>query len=306
MVPLEPIGVLEPPPPLKEETMKTALALLLTLLLAGCGGIANIGPTLTPLRRSIAVGSDFPAPQLANRAPRRIPPPPPTASNLSGAWEFQLVSSDQGAGLPTMNLVEVDLQQSGSTLSASGNYQQMTVLSAYPNASFTDYLACLYYAPGNLTGAVSGGTADVVITLTNGSATQDVIEASATINSNGTLTGTYQNTQGGCPPNDSGTFTGAAAIPFSGTYSGQLEDGAGDSESVSLTMAEGPDFAVSITATTNGSPLAVSGIAIGNSIVFSSTFDGQTQSIVSIGYLENSSTMQVWSGAYSGILELKQ
>lgn len=73
-------------------------------------------------------------------------------------------------------------------------------------------------------------------------------------------------------------FAATQVVPFSGMFAGKLVNG----DSVILTFTETPDFALTITGTDNGSPVTLSGTAIGGAFRATGTDGGTDVSYVGV------------------------
>ena len=223
-------------------------------------------------------------------------PATPNVKTLTGPWEFQVQSSVyQGGGAPTMNLVETNLKQSGSSVSANGN-QQIDLVSVYPTFYGLGF-GCTGSATAQLSATLSGDSLDFNLSLSDGSA----VHGTATVGADGNITGTYS---GGCPADDHGTLSGRKTVQAGGTYAGQLLNSLGGTDSVSATLVESSDSSLAVTGLDDGVSFSLSGFVVGAGIESSGTISGQ--SVLFIGYLPGDGTLQVWdgnSGTFLGALQ---
>lgn len=283
--------------------MKILIVLLTTSLLVACGG-GSIAPAhiFTPQAESIA--SDFPAPHRANRTPR-VTTPDPNIVNLAGSWELQFVPALPTsfiAGMPSSNLIEVNLQQSGGNIIADSN--QMFLLAQYEQLEYVQGSLCTGLESGSLLGTTSNDSLTFTISL--GSST---IQTIATINPDGTLIGSYTDPNegiNGCPFNNSGSFTGVQIIAplFDGVYVGALLNSeTSDVETITLRLQQSNEYLNVVDDNSTFTPLT------GN--VIGAFFEAQSSDKSFKGYMPLNTAniyVYVWdeiSGA-KGVLKLNE
>ena len=283
-------------------------ALFSLLSLIGCGVPARQMPTV-----AVPAAASAPVPQPARpTAPARAMVLP----NLQGPWEFTFrPTTPLGTQVPLSNLAELNLQQSDGSLSASSSSQQLFMLSDNPGAYYLLGSACLGFEKGNVAGTISDDGLSFSLTIFGDNpqvqppTTQETVQTTGTVNSDGTLTGSYTGSipgLAGCPFNTSGTFSGAKTAKFGGTYTGTFPTGAGPMETLSLTLTENSDSTLNVTGMDNAAPFTTTGYVIG-SLIETTADIGINESWV--GYLPPSTaTMQVWSNVTGdqGLLEVQQ
>jgi hypothetical protein len=127
----------------------------------------------------------------------------------------------------------------------------------------------------SLTGTVSDDSFNLSFTISSPGVDgfQENVQTTATVNPDGTLTGTYAgpNNTGlnGCPLNDSGTFAASPVPPqFNGTWTGNVVTICGGdcpftSETISLTLAQS-GLLITATGENNGEPFGLSGQVVGS------------------------------------------
>jgi hypothetical protein len=318
--------------------MKILIVLLATLIMVACGG-GNITsaqlPVLPPVSTPVPVPMPAPTPPPVPPSPTPpvpvpppipiptppVPPSPPApVINLAGPWEFRFTPNPQAGdevGTPQANLVEVNLQQSGDNITATSSAGQLVMFAQLSGPSYQSAsLDCADSGPesGGLTGTISDDSFNLNFNLVLSTGSQESVQTTADINSDGTMTGNYvgPNNQGlsGCPLNDSGSFLGTPVQPrFNGTWIGTLANDQIESmETITLTLSQS---GLSITATgdDNSEPFGLSGTVIGsyfNLDTFVSGF-GREQSFS--GYMplnDNRIWLQDDVSGDSGILELQQ
>jgi hypothetical protein len=305
--------------------MKILIVLLITVMLVACGG-GNVTPAQISTLVPVPVPTPAPAPDPSptptptptpTPSPTPTPTPTPSVANLAGAWEFKLVPySTDNLYINVNTLIEANLQQSGNNVTAtnSASSQQLFMLAQYP----TELLlgpACIVENPGqpgngyeigSIVGTVSDSNFDFfvlqAVTIDGG---QESFPVTATINSDGTLTGTYTG-DNPCPFDGAGTFSGTPAAQFSGTYTGTILVSATNSiETLSLTLKENSDSTLTVTGTDNGVAFTSTGYVIGTLIETTADI-GISESFV--GYLPlGTTTLQVWNNSTgdSGFLQLQ-
>jgi len=238
-------------------------------------------------------------------------------ANLAGAWEFQFIPTPSTTSyyIDVTTLIEANLQQSGADVTStnSATSVQSTMLSKYP----TEILfgsPCEGYTIGSLAGTVSDNSFTLSVfqapVQPHPIGTLDrhdlapTMQATATINPDGTLAGTYTSLI--CPYDNAGTFSGAKTAPFGGTYAGTILVTATNSvETLSLTLTEHSDFTLSVTGMDNGVPFDTMGYAVG-SFLETTTDIGIAESFA--GYLPpHGSAMEIWNNSTgdSGFLQLQ-
>jgi len=265
----------------------SAVIIYAVVALTSCGGgmAAPIAATPAPAQ---------PAPPTATPTPA----PAPTPINLAGAWEFQFTPTAQTgdiAGTPQINIVEANLQQSGSTVTATST--GLFMLSEYPGPwNFQTGSICLGGETGDMAGTISTDNLSINLNLSLAAVqTQESIQATGAINPDGSLTGTYQG-QNGCPFNDAGTFQGIKiTTQFNAVYVGQLVNGEINStESITLGLAQS-GTTLTATGTDNGVPFALSGTVIGAFFQLPTYISGTGRSQSFSGYLpQNAPSLLVW------------
>jgi hypothetical protein len=275
--------------------MTKLLALLtLTLWLAACGAPLH---QLAPVATSAAIPT--PSGPIAKPAPARREPIP----RLAGPWEFSFIPDAQAGdlpGTPQATLVEINLQQSGNSISATKD--QLFVLDQYPGPDYQFSSLCLGDEVGNLGGTISDDGLGFTLSITgdNGVGTGVTTETaitSGTINSDGTLTGTYTGPNtglDGCPLNSAGSFAGTKVTKqFSGTYMGGLANGEINSqEAISMTFTQAGS-ALEVTGTDNGDAFDLTGTVLGAFFAVPTYVSGFGRSQSFIGYLPLNDT-QIW------------
>lgn len=289
--------------------MASKLLVGLSLLsLIGCGVPARQLPTI-----AVPAAASAPVPQPTRpTAPARAMVLP----NLQGPWEFTFrPTTPLGTQVPLSNLAELNLQQSDGNLSASSSNQELFLLSDNPGDYYLEGSECLGFETGNVAGTISDDGLSFSLTIFGDNpqvqppTTQETVQTTGTVNSDGTLTGSYTGSipgLAGCPFNTSGLFSGAKTAQLSGTYTGTFPTGAGPMETLSLTLTENADSSLNVSGTDNGTAFKTSGYVIGALIETTSDI-GIAESWV--GYLPPSTTtMQVWSNVTgdSGFLEVQQ
>jgi hypothetical protein len=205
-----------------------------------------------------------------------IPPNPPQ-NNFAGAWEFVMTSSVYPSGGGNATLVEAIVTQNGSALSASG--QQVKVIGLLSGATYPANILvngnCLQPTPGtnSLSGVVSSqnGTPTAVSLAFNEGGVQ--YTASARVNIDGTIVGTYVGGSGPCT-NDAGVVVGYGVTALSGTFLGVLSVPANDA--VTANLVEAKNYSLTV----NGIPnVSLAGTVVANAALASGTINGTSLSL---------------------------
>jgi hypothetical protein len=170
-------------------------------LLSGCGGNSSGGGNQTP--------------------------PPPTPAAVAGKWEFVAVSTlNPGATYPD-TLVEANLSQTDTTVSAGT--AATSLVPFYSNqGGYGVELPVQNVCGGTgetVSATVSGQSFSFTLTEAGPNGTYTVT-GTATVNSNGqVMTGTYTSAAACGFPNDAGNLTGTLIASISGTYLITFSDG---------------------------------------------------------------------------------
>jgi hypothetical protein len=223
------------------------LAVLLLLVLTGCGGGSSSNSQNTP-----------------------------TIPQMAGSWEIVANSNSPVSGTAAQQtFIETVISQNSGNW--QGNSTQLIGVQFFQAAN--DFYNFGYQIGGfcgassaNLTGTVSATNA-VTFTLNEGGI---VFTGAGALGSDGSISGSYAGGSNGCL--DSGTFVAKQTKPLSGTFSHNYN---GD-PTLLISLNEGtatPPAVPSLTATgsdsTNGS-FTLTGSAVGNAGVVSGTVSGQS------------------------------
>jgi hypothetical protein len=205
-------------------------------------------------------------------------PPNPPQNNFAGAWEFVLTSSVYPTGGGNTTLVEAIVTQNGSAISASGQQVQVIGLisgAVYP-ANFVINGNCAQPTPGtnSLSGTVSsqnGKPTAISLAFNEGGVNY---AASAVVNSDGTIVGTYVGGSGPCA-NDAGVLVGYGVAALSGTYVGVLS--VPDSDAVTANLVEAKNYSLTVKGIPN---VSLNGTVVGNAAFASGTINGTSLSLL--------------------------
>ncbi len=234
--------------------------------------------------------------------------PTPAIPNISGAWEFQAMSTSNATTFTGIEvalkeglMVVNGLQQPNGQVSASGA-SQIAFVAVNPTAATVVF-------GGNCASTGDGsdnliGTADSLGGPFNFSYSENgnVFNVTGTLSGDGkSFTGTYTSSSGNCT--DSGSVTGVAVPKLSGSYAGQftLPDGTSENVTVSLSESSSSVLSANIIGT---SPvvinLTLTGSATGNAFAVQGTYRGQP--VTYEGYygvqVLNTVTNEMVSGIY--------
>ncbi len=144
--------------------------------------------------------------------------------SVTGSWEATLTNSNVAA-TPNDEYVELNLSQSGSTVSGS-------VLGPFVIVPPGDYSCTPTLAAQPFSGSLSGNVLSGTVAVCGGTAT-----FTGTVADDGTISGTYTSTSSSVGDAGSGTFTTQPATALSGTYAGTLVYNTVD-KGASLTVVE--------------------------------------------------------------------
>jgi hypothetical protein len=234
------------------QTIRNGLVPLFVAFLVGCGTSGN---------PSASTG-------FGNPLTPSTPPTQPSYASLAGSWEFKAASTAQ-PGYDT--LLEVNLQQSGASLSATGA-NQIFIVAENPSGQGVLGGNC----SGNKNYAIAGTTTATSVSFTFNEG-GNVFTITGTLGKDGTtMTGIYQSSGGSCT--DRGAFSGTLIPSMDGTYSGQLEFPDDRTDNVSATLTESSGNSLTINATVSGMDTGttlLTGTVIGDGFAASGTFQGQ-------------------------------
>ncbi|MGA9885607.1 MAG: hypothetical protein WBQ34_17960 [Candidatus Acidiferrales bacterium] len=228
--------------------MKGTIVLLLGLLVCGCGG----GGSGSNNTNSVSV---------------------PNAAHLQWGWEFQLTSTaDSNSGDVTpVTILETNLYETpaGALASTSGLFvlkagqttTGLVLTSAGSNCSPVGSLAEVQTSDYVAISQVNGSTQFEFYDQGNAGTLETTGSVTFSENASAnTATGNYTTPAGCGYPADSGTITGTQIAPFSGTYSGELND---VPTTIALTThavgQNGPGEALNVTATGTYNDTAATG-----------------------------------------------
>jgi len=231
--------------------------LTVTVVMFGCGG----GPTGAP-----------PAPNF-------------TAPNVTGQWEFQAQDGsgnvtiiETNLGLNSVSTPNIYAASSGQVLVVNGTLSGNQVLLqdiGLPCDNGTGQgdgpLELTFTSPTESNFSLFGTTGD------GPGAFQ--VSGSLTFNSNTGATGQYSAPAVCGVAADVGTVTGVEIKPFTGTYSGVLNDG----DVLIVSVSEDPStFSFLVVGTDNGAPLNLTGAVQGGAWTVSGTINGEATDAVGL------------------------
>jgi hypothetical protein len=251
---------------------RIALLVMLCAIAVGCGGGASTSSVPTPI----------------------TPPPTSSTATLSGQWEIVAHSNVNPA---SSILVEANFSQSGSNVVA--DKANVVLIEGAPGA-FTGLSGeCDNGTLGDdtVTASISGQT--VTYTLTEaGALGTGTSTGSATISADGTqiTSGTYQ-TPAACGFSaDSGSLTGTAIQPLSGTFAGQLVNFVGTADAVVLTVSQS-GYTLNAVGTDAGAPISLTGKVIGATFDVKGIVQGQSREYVGV-YVPSSKNFLVYDTSF--------
>jgi hypothetical protein len=235
------------------------LSAFLALLLFGCGGNSSGG---------------------GNQ-----PPPPPTPAVVAGQWEFVAVSTlNPGATYPD-TLVEANLSQTDTTVSAGT--AATSLVPFYSNQGGYGVELPVQNVCGGagetISATVSGQNFSFTLIEAGPSGTYTVT-GTATVNSNGqVMTGTYTSAAACGFPNDAGNLTGTLIASISGTYLITFSDGS----TSNATVTEDANHNVTVSGIAQGQAYALTGEAVGGGVMVSGDIPEFGQDAYYGAYLTN-------------------
>jgi hypothetical protein len=217
------------------------LSASLTLMLFGCGGNSSGGGNQTP--------------------------PPPTPAAVAGKWEFVAVSTlNPGEAFPD-TLVEANLSQTDTMVSAGTAATSLVPFYSNPGGYGVE-LPVQNVCGGTgetISATVSGQTFSFTLSEAGPSGTY-IVTGTATINANGqVMTGTYTSAAACGFPNDAGNLTGTLIASLSGTYLITFSDGS----TSPATVTEDANHNVTVNGIAQGQAYTLTGEAIGGGVTVS-------------------------------------
>ena len=218
-----------------------------------------------------------------------------SAASFQGAWEVSIPYSN-GA----VDYVEINVQQNGSVLSASGPTQITNFMLDQNGNLGCAHPDCIPDDTG-LSASVQGTTVSGTLTGGGGPAVAYSLSGTATAN-DGSITGSWTSDVFTNEPG--GNFTATKVAPLSGHYSGTLNFSDGTQNTVSVTVSQTSAGAASVTGTVSGpdaGEISLTGVVIGNAAAVQGAVSGE--SAVVYAWLHNSRLYVVSNGEVLGSLQ---